>query len=111
MRDLENLDDRAFARFMTDYDPHVSMDLHTTNGSRHAYHLTFDDEFNTFDASKWKTSDYWGNRTLSGNGEQQWYSDTAHNGYNPFSVSADGILTITAEPTPAWLTRTPAEFA
>src|SRR5688572_30871234 len=26
---------------MTRYDPHVSMDLHTTNGSRHAYYLTY----------------------------------------------------------------------
>ena len=26
---------------MTDYDPHVSLDLHTTNGTRHAYHLTY----------------------------------------------------------------------
>jgi hypothetical protein len=26
---------------MNDYDPHVSMDLHTTNGTRHAYHLTY----------------------------------------------------------------------
>lgn len=26
---------------MRDYDPHVSVDLHTTNGSRHAYHLTY----------------------------------------------------------------------
>jgi len=66
-----------------------------------AYHLSFDDEFNTFDTTKWKTTDYWNNRTLSGNGEQEWYSDTASNGYNPFSVSADGVLTITAEPTPA----------
>jgi hypothetical protein len=26
---------------MNDYDPHVSMDLHATNGSYHAYHLTY----------------------------------------------------------------------
>jgi hypothetical protein len=26
---------------MNDYDPHVSMDLHTTNGTRHAYFLTY----------------------------------------------------------------------
>jgi hypothetical protein len=26
---------------MNEYDPHVSMDLHTTNGSFHAYHLTY----------------------------------------------------------------------
>ena len=26
---------------MTDYDPQVALDLHTTNGTRHAYHLTY----------------------------------------------------------------------
>jgi hypothetical protein len=28
-------------KLMNEYDPHVSMDLHTTNGTRHAYHLTY----------------------------------------------------------------------
>jgi hypothetical protein len=28
-------------KLMNDYDPHVAMDLHTTNGSRHAYMLTY----------------------------------------------------------------------
>jgi hypothetical protein len=32
---------RSMARLMSDYDPHVSMDLHTTNGSFHAYHVTY----------------------------------------------------------------------
>ena len=26
---------------MNEYDPHVAVDLHTTNGTRHAYHLTY----------------------------------------------------------------------
>jgi hypothetical protein len=38
---LDSPEARAFARLMTDYDPHVSMDLHTTNGTRHAYHITY----------------------------------------------------------------------
>jgi hypothetical protein len=29
-------------RLLNEYDPHVMMDLHTTNGSRHAYHLTYE---------------------------------------------------------------------
>ena len=33
---LDSPEARSFARLMTDYDPHVSMDLHTTNGTRHA---------------------------------------------------------------------------
>ncbi len=32
---------RSVLRFMTGYDPHVSVDLHTTNGTRHAYNLTY----------------------------------------------------------------------
>ena len=38
---LDSPEARAFVKLMTDYDPHVSMDLHTTNGTRHAYHLTY----------------------------------------------------------------------
>ena len=38
---LESPEARAFVRLMNEYDPHVSMDLHTTNGTRHAYHLTY----------------------------------------------------------------------
>lgn len=32
---------RSLVRMMTQYDPHVGIDLHTTNGTRHAYHLTY----------------------------------------------------------------------
>ena len=38
---LDSPEARAVANLMTDYDPHVSLDLHTTNGTRHAYHLTY----------------------------------------------------------------------
>ena len=38
---LDSPEARAFVKLMNDYDPHVSMDLHTTNGTRHAYHLTY----------------------------------------------------------------------
>jgi hypothetical protein len=38
---LDSPEGRAFVRLLRDYDPHVSMDLHTTNGTRHAYHLTY----------------------------------------------------------------------
>lgn len=43
-RDMMKLDapeSRAFTRLMTDWDPHVVVDLHTTNGTEHAYHLTY----------------------------------------------------------------------
>ena len=31
----------SLARLFTEYDPQVAMDLHTTNGTRHGYHLTY----------------------------------------------------------------------
>lgn len=33
---------RAMVRFLNEWDPHVIMDLHTTNGSRHRYTLTYE---------------------------------------------------------------------
>ena len=38
---LETPEGRAFARLWADYDPHVGLDLHTSDGSFHAYHLTY----------------------------------------------------------------------
>jgi hypothetical protein len=38
---LDSPEAHAFVKLMNDYDPHVAMDLHTTNGSRHAYMLTY----------------------------------------------------------------------
>jgi hypothetical protein len=29
------------ARLLTEYEPHIALDLHTTNGTRHGYHLTY----------------------------------------------------------------------
>jgi len=38
---LDSPEGRAVVKVMNDYDPHVSIDLHTTNGSLHAYLLTY----------------------------------------------------------------------
>ena len=38
---LDSPEARAFVKLMNDYDPDVTVDLHTTNGTRHAYHLTY----------------------------------------------------------------------
>ena len=38
---LDSPEARSVARLLTEYDPHVTLDLHTTNGTRHAYHLTY----------------------------------------------------------------------
>ena len=43
---LESPEARAFVKLMNDYDPQVSMDLHTTNGTRHAYYLTYSPPLN-----------------------------------------------------------------
>ncbi|MEO7272201.1 MAG: M14 family metallopeptidase, partial [Vicinamibacterales bacterium] len=38
---LDSPEARSFVKLMIDYDPQVAMDLHTTNGSRHGYYLTY----------------------------------------------------------------------
>ena len=38
---LDSAEARAFVGLLNRWDPHVSLDLHTTNGSYHAYHLTY----------------------------------------------------------------------
>jgi len=39
---LESPEARSMARLMSEYDPHVAIDMHTTNGSAHGYHLTYE---------------------------------------------------------------------
>jgi len=38
---LDSPEARSLVRLFSEYDPHVILDLHTTNGTRHAYHLTY----------------------------------------------------------------------
>jgi hypothetical protein len=38
---LESPEARSLVAFWRRYDPHVVVDLHTTDGTRHAYHLTY----------------------------------------------------------------------
>lgn len=38
---VESPEARALIRLMNEVDPHLFMDLHTTNGSHHVYHLTY----------------------------------------------------------------------
>lgn len=85
------------------------------------YHLSFDDEFNSLnlptyltsgpDAGQlasspasnggWLTRDAYDNTGYyTSNDEQEYYANPAINSYNPFSIS-NGILTMTAQPTPA----------
>ena len=38
---LDSPEARSLVRLFTMYDPHVVIDLHTTNGTRHGYHITY----------------------------------------------------------------------
>jgi hypothetical protein len=38
---LETPEAHSLVAFWNEYDPHIIMDLHTTNGTRHAYHITY----------------------------------------------------------------------
>lgn len=38
---LETPEVLAFVKMLNDYDPYVTLDLHTTNGSFHGYHITY----------------------------------------------------------------------
>lgn len=42
----ESPEARSMAKLFNEYDPHVGIDLHTTNGTRHAYHLTYSPPLN-----------------------------------------------------------------
>ncbi len=43
---LESPEARSLALLLTRYDPQVAIDLHTTNGTHHAYHLTYEPPLN-----------------------------------------------------------------
>jgi beta-glucanase (GH16 family)/peptidoglycan/LPS O-acetylase OafA/YrhL len=71
------------------------------------YTMTFDDEFDTLDLTRWRPYYPWGGRYLNGQGELQIYVDPTYAGKDgtplgltPFSVT-DGILTISASPASA----------
>jgi hypothetical protein len=43
---LDSPEARSLIALWSEYDPHVGIDLHTTNGSQHAYYLTFAEPLN-----------------------------------------------------------------
>ena len=94
---LDSPEARALVRLLVEYDPHVVVDLHTTNGSHHGYHLTYspplhpatDDAITTMLRERWLpdvTRDmaadgwlawYYGNlpiREWGMTGERGWYT-------------------------------------
>ena len=92
---LESPETRSVARLFSGYDPHVAVDLHTTNGTQHAYHLTYSpplhpntppaiDAFlrdglfphvtgEIRDKYGWEFY-YYGNASARGGGERGWYT-------------------------------------
>ena len=69
-----------------------------------SYHLTFDDEFNSYNSSRWQTADFYGMRNNGGDFQGQWfcdptYSPSGYTAYNPFVASGSGTLNIRAQPT------------
>ena len=92
---LDSPEARSVARLFTLYDPHVAVDLHTTNGTQHAYHLTYSPplhpntppEIDNFlrdglfphvtgeirDKHGWEYY-YYGNAGGRGGGERGWYT-------------------------------------
>ncbi|WP_162937664.1 family 16 glycosylhydrolase [Indioceanicola profundi] len=70
------------------------------------YTLQFNEQFDSFrlwgeSGAVWKTSGYWDERSLPGNGEKQFYIDPDYKnlGINPFKHS-NGVLTIQAQKAP-----------
>jgi hypothetical protein len=43
---METSEARSLARLLTAYDPHIAIDLHTTNGSDHGFFLTYETSIN-----------------------------------------------------------------
>jgi hypothetical protein len=43
---LDSPEARSLIKLWNDYDPHVGIDLHTTNGTQHAYYLTYSPPLN-----------------------------------------------------------------
>ena len=43
---LDHAEARALVGLMNRWDPHVCVDLHTTNGSYHGHHLTYSPTLN-----------------------------------------------------------------
>ncbi len=92
---LDSPEARSVARLFSLYDPHVAVDLHTTNGTQHAYHLTYSpplhpntppaiDDFlrgglfprvteRIRDRHGWEFY-YYGNAFAPGGGERGWYT-------------------------------------
>lgn len=87
-------------------EPMVAASLLLASPLMAEYHLTFSDEFNSFDRSRWQTCDYWGMRNNPGDYQAQWFCDPKHvpggsnfEPFNPF-ISKNGTLTIRAQPSP-----------
>ena len=92
---LDSPESRSVARLLNEYNPQVAVDLHTTNGTQHAYHLTYSpplhpntpaeiDDFLRDGLLPHVTTEvrekhgweyyYYGNAFAPGGGERGWYT-------------------------------------
>lgn len=90
---LDSPEARGLVHLFNTYDPHVVIDLHTTNGTRHGYHITYspplhpntDDQIDQFLRNEWLpaagqylmdtegwASNYYGNAMGRGAATKQW---------------------------------------
>ena len=115
---LESPEARSLVRLLDRYDPHLVVDLHTTNGTYHGYHLTYapplhpntDDEMVSFLRTEWLPEVtreiateygwdfyYYGNAYAPEGGERGWYTYSHMPRYNSNYVGLRNRLGILSE--------------
>lgn len=67
----------------------LSCGFHTVEEQKYKWQITFEDNFNTFESTRWKRLFDMGNRTIWSNKELQWYKDEN-------VISENGVLKIIA---------------
>jgi hypothetical protein len=115
---LDSPEARSLVAMMNAYDPHVAVDLHTTNGTRHAYHVTYAEPLNPATASEivgflredWLPTVtraikdrhgwdyyYYGNAFAPGGGDMGWYTFDHRPRFNNNYVGLRNRLAILSE--------------
>lgn len=97
---LETPEARSFAHLLTRYEPHVTVDLHTTNGTRHGYHLTYSPPYhpNTPDAVVGLLRDAWLPAVTGAMESAGWRTYYYGNVYPPREGAAPGWVTFDHRP-------------
>ena len=115
---LESSEARSLVQLMNEYDPHLVVDLHTTNGTYHGYHLTYapplhpNTEAGIVERLRgswlpavteavaaehgWRLY-YYGNAYAPGRGERGWYTYSHQPRYNSNYVGLRNRFAILSE--------------